>query len=176
MGVERLALVLAALLLPVGIAADRWGRRQFLVAGLVLFAVASLASGLVEQPRTPQSRCEAWPVSGAAAVMPATLSVLVDAFPDDPRPQAVAIGAGRLRSRRHGGDPVLGHSVGELLVGPIRQRVGASESFARAGGSCRSAVEAEPIGLGPAFRSSPVSLLPGEVLLERAAVPTYVSS
>ena len=47
------ALAFAALLLPVGIATDRWGRRQFLVASLALFAVASLASGLVDQPGTP---------------------------------------------------------------------------------------------------------------------------
>jgi MFS family permease len=47
------ALPFAALLLPIGIAADRWGRRQFLVASLALFAVASLAFGLVDQPGTP---------------------------------------------------------------------------------------------------------------------------
>ena len=44
------ALAFAALLLPIGIAADRLGRRPCLVASLALFAVASLASGLVDRP------------------------------------------------------------------------------------------------------------------------------
>lgn len=86
------ALVFAALLLPIGIAADRWGRRQFLVAGLALFAAASVTSGLVDQPELIIVLRGIAGV-GAAAVMPATLSVLVDAFPDDRRSQAVAIWA-----------------------------------------------------------------------------------
>ena len=46
--VNTYALVFAALLLPIGIAADKYGRRGFLVAGLVVFGAASLASAFVD--------------------------------------------------------------------------------------------------------------------------------
>ena len=48
--INAYALVFAALLLPVGIAADRFGRRPALLLGLALFAAASLASGLAKDP------------------------------------------------------------------------------------------------------------------------------
>lgn len=104
------ALVFAALLLPVGIAADRWGRRQFLVAGLAVFAAASVTSGLVDQPELIIALRGLAGV-GAAAVMPATLSVLVDAFPDDRRPQAVAIWAAV-----SGAGAMIGILISGLLV------------------------------------------------------------
>jgi EmrB/QacA subfamily drug resistance transporter len=90
--VNAYALVFAALLLPVGIAADRFGRRGFLVAGLVVFGAATTVSGYLDDP---------WAVValrgvaglGAAAVMPATLSVLVDAYPPERRERAVSVWA-----------------------------------------------------------------------------------
>jgi EmrB/QacA subfamily drug resistance transporter len=87
------ALVFAALLLPIGIAADKFGRRGFLVAGLAVFGAASLASAYV-------ASAEAVIVLrgvaglGAAAVMPATLSVLVDSYPPERRTFAVSVWAG----------------------------------------------------------------------------------
>src|SRR3954447_22594675 len=44
------ALAFAALLLPLGIAAARFGRRGALVLGRAVFAACSLASGLVSDP------------------------------------------------------------------------------------------------------------------------------
>jgi len=91
--VNAYALVFAGLLLPVGFAADRYGRRLFLVGGLVVFGVASLSSGLVDDP-TVIIVLRGLAGVGAAAVMPATLSVLVDAFPEERRAMAVSVWAG----------------------------------------------------------------------------------
>lgn len=91
--INAYALVFAALLLPVGIAADRYGRRPALLIGLALFAVASLASGLAKDPNALIALRGLAGV-GAAAVMPATLSVLVDAYPEEQRTRAVSVWAG----------------------------------------------------------------------------------
>jgi MFS family permease len=91
--VNTYALVFAALLLPIGIAADKYGRRGFLVAGLAVFGGASLASAYVGSPEAVIV-LRGVAGLGAAAVMPATLSVLVDAFPPDRRTFAVSVWAG----------------------------------------------------------------------------------
>lgn len=91
--VNGYALAFAALLLPIGIAADRYGRRGFLVAGLLVFAAASLASAYVGSAEAVIVLRGLAGV-GAAAVMPATLSVLVDAFPPERRTFAVSVWAG----------------------------------------------------------------------------------
>lgn len=91
--VNAYALVFAALLLPVGIAADRFGRRSALLLGLALFAAASFTSGLVDDPGGLIALRGVAGV-GAAAVMPATLSVLVDAYPEDEQSRAVSVWAG----------------------------------------------------------------------------------
>jgi EmrB/QacA subfamily drug resistance transporter len=86
------ALVFAALLLPLGIAADRFGRRGALVLGLAVFGACSVASGLVTDP-APLIVLRALAGAGAAAVMPATLSVLVDAYPEQRRASAIGVWA-----------------------------------------------------------------------------------
>lgn len=91
--INAYALVFAALLLPIGFAADRWGRRPALLVGLTLFAVASLTSGLVSDP-SMLIALRGLAGVGAAAVMPATLSVLVDAYPEGQRDRAVSVWAG----------------------------------------------------------------------------------
>ena len=91
--INAYALVFAALLLPIGIAADRFGRRPALLIGLALFAAASLASGLVKDP-SALIALRGLAGVGAAAVMPATLSVLVDAYPEEQRTRAVSVWAG----------------------------------------------------------------------------------
>lgn len=91
--INAYALVFAALLLPVGIAADRFGRRPALLGGLALFGAANLASGLVNDPNT-LIVLRGLAGVGAAAVMPATLSVLVDAYPEEQRTRAVSVWAG----------------------------------------------------------------------------------
>ncbi|WP_139983451.1 MFS transporter [Nocardioides litoris] len=90
--VNAYALVFAALLLPIGIAADKLGRRGFLVGGLGLFAAATAVSGLLDDP-VAVIALRGVAGLGAAAVMPATLSVLVEAFPEDRRDRAVSVWA-----------------------------------------------------------------------------------
>lgn len=91
--IDAYALSFAALLLPAGIAADRVGRRTMLVAGLVVFGGAGVASAFA--PDT------AWLIGlralagvGAAATFPVTLSALVDAYPEERRGFAVAVWSG----------------------------------------------------------------------------------
>lgn len=91
--VNAYALVFAALLLPIGIAADRFGRRGALLLGLGVFGLASLASGFAEDPGV-LIWLRGLAGVGAAAVMPATLSVLVDAYPEGQRTRAISIWAG----------------------------------------------------------------------------------
>lgn len=91
--VNAYALVFAGLLLPIGFAADRFGRRPFLVLGLLLFGLASLGSALTSDPSVIIVLRGLAGV-GAAAVMPATLSVLVDAYPEDKRSLAISVWAG----------------------------------------------------------------------------------
>jgi MFS transporter, DHA2 family, multidrug resistance protein len=86
-------LVFAALLFPFGVLADRSGRRRVLAGGLALFGLGSLASayassaGLLIGWRAVMGM-------GAAAVLPATLSVITNGFDRRERGRAIAIWAG----------------------------------------------------------------------------------
>ena len=91
--VNSYALAFAALLLPAGIAADKYGRRSALLIGLVLFGGASLVSGWAANP-TALIALRGVAGLGATLVMPATLSVLVDSFPAERRGFAVSVWAG----------------------------------------------------------------------------------
>lgn len=91
--INAYVLAFAALLLPAGIATDKYGRRTALMIGLSVFGVASLTSGFATSPEVLIAlRIVAG--AGATLVMPATLSVLVDSFPDDRRDAAIATWAG----------------------------------------------------------------------------------
>jgi EmrB/QacA subfamily drug resistance transporter len=77
------ALTFGGLLVLGGRASDFFGRRQMLLAGLVLFAVASAAGGVaVNFPLLAVSRA----VQGVAAalVAPAALSILTTSYPEGP--------------------------------------------------------------------------------------------
>lgn len=87
--IDAYALTFAALLLPAGIAADRVGRRTVIVAGLVVFGGAGVASAFATDPTTLIA-LRAVAGVGAAAVFPVTLSALVDAYPEERRGVAVA--------------------------------------------------------------------------------------
>ncbi|MDG5481441.1 MFS transporter [Mycolicibacterium gadium] len=91
--VDGYTVVLACLLLPAGAIGDRYGRRGALVAGLAIFAVASIAPAFFDSPvQIILSRVLAG--VGAAFIMPATLSLLTAAFPKAERNKAVGIWAG----------------------------------------------------------------------------------
>jgi EmrB/QacA subfamily drug resistance transporter len=87
--INSYTLVFAGLLFTAGVLADRWGRRAMLVAGLVLFGLASLVSAYAQDPGQLIA-ARALMGIGGAAVMPSTLSVISNVF--DPRERARAIG------------------------------------------------------------------------------------
>lgn len=90
--VDGYTLALAALLLPAGAIGDRFGRREVLIVGLVIFAVASLLAIWTTNPT--QLICTRILAGAAAAlIMPATLSLITSGVPTDKRSIAVSIWA-----------------------------------------------------------------------------------
>lgn len=88
--VDGYTLMFAALLLPGGTAADRFGRRRIFRTGIVVFTVASIVCALApDLPVLVAGRLLQG--AGAAAVTPATLAIITAAF-SDPRERATAIG------------------------------------------------------------------------------------
>ena len=108
------ALTFATFMLTGGTLADLVGRRRVFVIGLAAFTVASLLCGLAGSAgllivcRTVQG-------VGAAIMTPATLSILVAAFP--PRQRGTAIGIWAAVS-------ALALAIGPLLGGLLTEHVG----------------------------------------------------
>ena len=73
--VDAYSLLFAGALLTAGSLGDRFGRRRVLVAGLVLFAVAS-AVATTAPDATMLTLCRALMGIGGGAIMPSTLSLL----------------------------------------------------------------------------------------------------
>src|SRR5919197_4491915 len=90
--VDGYMLVYAGLLLAPGTLGDRFGRRKALVTGLLTFALGSVFAAL-SGGATELIASRAIMGVGAAAIMPTTLSILTNVFPDDERPKAIAIWA-----------------------------------------------------------------------------------
>lgn len=90
--VDTYVLCFAGLLLPAGAVGDRFGRKETLQCGLVLFLASSVAAAF---------STTAWQLIlaraamgiGAAFVMPGTLSILAGVFPPAERPKAIAVWA-----------------------------------------------------------------------------------
>ena len=109
------ALVFGGLLLLMGRAGDLYGRRRLFVAGLGLFAAASLAGGLAPAPwmlvavRLLQG-------AGAAALVPASLSLLTAIYDEgEERNRAIGI---------YGAMAALGFVVGMVGGGVITELLG----------------------------------------------------
>ncbi len=87
--IDGYILVFAGLLLTAGSLSDRYGRRRFLVFGLVIFGAASGLAMLATEP---------WHLIGARVLMgvggsfmmPSTLSILITVFDEDERRTAIA--------------------------------------------------------------------------------------
>jgi EmrB/QacA subfamily drug resistance transporter len=92
--VDAYALVFAGLLFTAGTLGDRFGRKGFLQAGLVLFALGSAYATFVASTGGEVIAARAVMGVGGALVMPATLSILVNSFPSHERARAIAIWAG----------------------------------------------------------------------------------
>jgi EmrB/QacA subfamily drug resistance transporter len=90
--VDGYLLVYAGLLLAAGGLGDRFGRRRALLLGLVTFGLGSTLAAVA--PGTNELiACRALMGVGAAAIMPTTLSIITNLFPDHERPKAIAIWA-----------------------------------------------------------------------------------
>jgi len=91
--VDAYALVFAGLLLPMGALGDRFGRKGLLQGGLSAFALGALLATLATEPWQVIATRAVMGV-GAAAIMPATLSIITNVFPANERSKAIAIWAG----------------------------------------------------------------------------------
>ena len=104
------AISFGGLLILGGRAADLLGRRRMFVAGLIAFALASLAGGLAQDPalliaaRVIQG-------AGAAIVAPAALSLITTSFPEGPeRTRAIGL---------YGAISSVGFVAGQVLGGVL---------------------------------------------------------
>jgi EmrB/QacA subfamily drug resistance transporter len=88
--VDSYTIVFAGLLLTGGSLGDRFGRYRFLSLGLIVFGIGSVASAFASSS-TMLICTRAVMGIGAAAIMPATLSIIANIF-TEPRERAKAIG------------------------------------------------------------------------------------
>ncbi|MFF2062665.1 MFS transporter [Streptomyces sp. NPDC058200] len=88
--INAYSLVQSGLLLTAGNAADRYGRKKLLTAGLALFGIGSLAAGLA-QSSGQLIAARAGMGIGGALLMTTTLAVVVQTFDDSERVKAIGI-------------------------------------------------------------------------------------
>ena len=98
--VNAYSVVFAAVLLPFGIAADRFCRRLALLLGLTIFGLASCVVRAPGPIRRSWPRCARLPVSRGRACSRRRSRRSVDAFPPERRARAVSVWAG-VSGRRH---------------------------------------------------------------------------
>lgn len=89
--VEIYSLIFAGLLFTAGAVGDRYGRKIFMQAGLVIFLLSSLYAGFIATSIEELIFMRALMGIGGAMVMPTTLSILNVTFPSKQRTTAVAI-------------------------------------------------------------------------------------
>ncbi len=109
--VDVYPLVLAALLVPMGVAADRWGRRRMLLTGAAGFAAVSALAAFAPSAGALIAARAGMGLFGAA-IMPATLSLIRHLFPDARRRRlAIAVWAAGFAA-----GAALGPIVGGFLL------------------------------------------------------------
>ncbi|WP_408235655.1 MFS transporter [Paraburkholderia dipogonis] len=89
--VDAYTLAFAVLMLSAGALGDRFGARRLYAAGIVLFALASLACGLALDA-TMLVAARALQGVGAAAMLPNSLALLNQSYGHDPKLRARAVG------------------------------------------------------------------------------------
>jgi EmrB/QacA subfamily drug resistance transporter len=87
---ESMVLALAALLIPMGAVADRYGPRRVLLTGLAVFAAASLLAAVTRAP-AQLIAARALMGVGNAMITPATLAIIRGVFPPSALPKALAM-------------------------------------------------------------------------------------
>src|SRR5262245_28624536 len=88
--VDAYSLTFAGVMLPAGLAGDRFGRKRLLLAGLAVFAAASVWCAL-SGSAGELIAARAVLGLGAGIVFPVSLAVVSAAFGDAERPKAVGI-------------------------------------------------------------------------------------
>jgi EmrB/QacA subfamily drug resistance transporter len=101
------AIVFAALLVPAGRLADHFGRRRFLLTGVVVFTLASALCALAPTLAVLVAG-RAVQAAGAALIVPASLGLLLPAFPRRQHTLVVGIWAGVAAVAASAGPPVGG--------------------------------------------------------------------
>ncbi|MFI8458654.1 DHA2 family efflux MFS transporter permease subunit [Kitasatospora sp. NPDC085464] len=91
--INSYTLVFAGLLFTSGLLGDRFGRKLALLAGMVVFGIASLLSSMAASPGELIGFRALMGV-GAALAMPATLAIIMNVFERSEQPKAIGIWAG----------------------------------------------------------------------------------
>lgn len=110
--INSYTLVFAGLLFTAGILGDRFGRRRILLIGLIVFGLASLASGYADSP-AQLIWARALMGIGGAAVLPSTLSIISNIFDPRERGKAIGIWAGAVG---------LGVAIGPVVGGALLEK------------------------------------------------------
>ncbi|CAM5402842.1 MFS transporter [Streptomyces tanashiensis] len=104
--INAYSLVQSGLLLTAGNAADRYGRKKLLAAGLALFGLGSLAAGLAGSTAQLIAARAGMGVGGAL-LMTTTLAVVMQIFDDSERVKAIALWS-TVASLGFAGGPLIG--------------------------------------------------------------------
>ncbi|EWM15943.1 integral membrane protein, partial [Kutzneria sp. 744] len=109
--INAYVLALAGLLVTAGSLADRFGRKRFVLIGLVVFGVGSLVAAY-SQSAGMLIGARGFMGLGAACMMPGTLAVVMQIFDEEERPRAIGIWTAALS---------VGVAIGPVIGGFLLQ-------------------------------------------------------